>query len=284
MDRRWTVSEIGGWPCDRCALIGMVHLGALPGSHGWRTPVRALRDAALRDAEALLQGGCDAVLVENMNDAPYLRGRVRPETVAAFAVCAEAVAGLGAPMGVQVLAGAYAETLGVAVATGAAFLRVEAFAWAHVADEGWMDACAGELLRARRSLGAEVGIAADVQKKHAAHAVTADLSLTELAEGTAFCGADVLVITGQSTGRPTAAADVAQARAAGLPVWVGSGVGLSDARSLAKLADALIVGSSLKVDGDWHNPVDRDRVRALVRVLREDRAGDDGGEADPRPR
>jgi membrane complex biogenesis BtpA family protein len=230
--------------------------------------VRALRDAALRDAEALLAGGCDAVLVENMNDAPYLRGQVRPETVAAFAICAEAVAGLGAPVGVQVLAGAYAETLGVAVAVEAAFLRVEAFAWAHVADEGWMDACAGELLRARRALGVRVGVAADVQKKHAAHAVTADLTLAELAEGTAFCGADVLVVTGQATGRPTAVGDVVEAKRAGLPVWVGSGVGLTDARALAEVADAVIVGSSLKVDGDWRNAVDRARVRALVEAMR----------------
>jgi membrane complex biogenesis BtpA family protein len=164
------------------------------------------------------------------------------------------------------LAAANLEALGVAVATGAAFIRVEGFAWAHVADEGWIDASAGALLRARKALGSSVAIVADVQKKHASHAVTADLSLADLAVGTAFCGADAVVVTGASTGRPTSVADVEAARAAGLPVWVGSGVTTRDADQLAQRAQALIVGTSLKANADWREPVDVSRVRAIRRT------------------
>ena len=164
----------------RCALIGMVHLRALPGSPGWDGDMTGLLAAATSDAEALLSGGCDALIVENMGDLPYLRGRVEPETVAAMAMATHAVVRRGAPTGVQVLAGANREALGVAVAAGAHFLRVEAFAYGHVADEGWLEACAGELLRARRTLGSGLSIWADVQKKHAAHALTADLSIAPL--------------------------------------------------------------------------------------------------------
>jgi hypothetical protein len=224
-------------------------------------------DAAQRDAERLLEGGCDALLVENMGDLPYLGGWALPETVAAMALATGLVASMGAPVGVQLLAGANREALGVAAAAGASFLRVEGFAYAHVADEGWIDACAGELLRARRALGAAIAIWADVRKKHAAHAVTADLSLAELARGTAFCGADAVVITGTATGQPTAAADVEAARAAGLPVVVGSGVNEHDAGQLAGIADALIVGSSLKEGGDWRMPVATERVKRLREVM-----------------
>ncbi|MGE0713528.1 MAG: BtpA/SgcQ family protein [Planctomycetota bacterium] len=242
----------------------MVHLLPLPGSPRAATPVAEVVAAARRDGEALLAGGCDALLVENMGDVPYLRGRVEPETVAAAALATRAVVELGAPTGLQLLAGANREALGVAVATGARFLRVEAFAYAHVADEGWLEACAGELLRARRALGAgEVAVWADVQKKHAAHAVTADLDVAALAEGAAFCGADALVITGQHTGAPTALADVQAARTAGLPVAVGSGVTPRDAGALAAAADALIVGSWIKEQGDWRRHVDPARVREL---------------------
>jgi membrane complex biogenesis BtpA family protein len=254
---------------DRCALVGMVHLRPLPGSPGWRGSMDEVVDAARRDAEALLAGGCDALLVENMGDVPYLRGRVAPATVAAMAVATRRVVGLGAPVGVQVLAAANREALGVAVAAGATFLRVEAFAYAHVADEGWLDACAGELVRDRAALGAEVAFWADVRKKHAAHAVTADLDLAELAKGTAFCGADALIVTGVATGRPTAAQDVDAARAAGLPVAVGSGVTPEDAPALAARADALIVGSWLKRGGDWRAEVDPDRVRRLRAAMEE---------------
>ena len=141
---------------DRCALVGMVHLLPLPGSPRWGGDRAAVSDAAVRDAEALLEGGCDALIVENMGDVPYLRGEVPPWTVAAMALATERVvqrAG-SVPVGVQVLAAANREALGVAVACGARFLRVEGFAFAHVADEGWIDACAGQLLRARKALGA----------------------------------------------------------------------------------------------------------------------------------
>ncbi len=261
--------SLAGLPTLRCALIGMVHLLPLPGSPRWGGSLQAIRDAARRDADALLEGGCDALLVENMHDVPYLRGHVAPETVAAFAVAAADLVALGAPLGLQILAAANREALGVAAAVGAAFVRVEGFAYAHVADEGWIDACAGDLLRARRSLGAEdaVAVVADVHKKHASHAVTADLSLAEVARGTAFCGADALVVTGRSTGQPTAPSDVEAARSGGVPVWVGSGVTTRDAAALAARAQALIVGSSLKAGGDWKNPVEVVRVRAIRRAM-----------------
>ncbi len=252
---------------DRCALVGMVHLNPLPGSPGWAGSMEAVLDAAMRDAEALMLGGCDAILVENMGDVPYLKGRVAPETVAAATLAVASVVDLGLPVGVQLLAGANREALGVAAAAGAHFIRVEGFAYAHVADEGWIDACAGELLRARSALGAQVAVWADVQKKHAAHAVTGDLSLGALACGAAFCGADALIVTGSSTGQPTDPGAVADAKAAGLPVAVGSGVSDLDAGELSRVADALIVGSFLKVDGHWRSPVDVERVRALRGVM-----------------
>ena len=252
---------------DRCALVGMVHLAPLPGSPGWGGSMADVVSAARRDAEALVSGGVDAILVENMGDVPYLRGRVDPETVAAFAVATAPLAGLGKPLGVQVLAGANREALGVAIACGASFVRVEAFAYAHVADEGLLQASAAELLRARKALGADVAVWADVQKKHSAHAITADLSLAELAHGSAFCGADALIVTGRSTGQATALSDVEAAKGAGLPVAVGSGVTPDDAGALAAMADALIVGSYLKRHGDWRNPVEVDRVRAVRDAL-----------------
>lgn len=254
---------------DRCALIGMVHFGPLPGSPSWDAErgLGPVIDEARRDAERLLEGGCDALIVENMGDVPYLPGRVEPETVAAAALATQAVVACGAPTGVQLLAGANREALGVCVATGASFIRAEAFAYAHVADEGLLNACAGELLRVRRGLGADVAVWADVQKKHAAHALTGDLDLESLAKGAAFCGADALIVTGKHTGGPTSLDDVHAARVAGLPVVVGSGVTPADAGPLGQVADALIVGSWLKEQGDWRRPVDVERVREVRAAL-----------------
>ena len=53
------------------------------------------------------------------------------------------------------------------MATGGSFIRAEGFVYSHIGDEGWLDSCAGELLRYRRSIGAEeVGILTDIKKKH----------------------------------------------------------------------------------------------------------------------
>jgi len=250
-----------------CALIGMVHLPPLPGSPGWGGSLETVIGAARRDAERLVQGGCHGLLVENMGDVPYLKGEVPPETVAAMTIATQAVVAFGLPVGVQVLAAANREALGVAVTTGASFIRVEGFAYAHVADEGWIDACAGELLRTRAHLGAEVAIWADVQKKHSAHAVTADLDLSELAHGAIFCGADALIVTGSRTGQSPSQTDVRAVAGHGCPTVIGSGVTPENIRDYAAMVDAVVVGSALKVDGDWRQPVDLNRVRALSTAL-----------------
>jgi membrane complex biogenesis BtpA family protein len=252
---------------EGCALIGMVHLLPLPGSPRWAGSMQAVLDAARRDAAALAEGGCDALLVENMHDLPYLKGELAPETVAAAALATQAVVALGLPTGLQLLAAANRQALGVAAVCGASFVRVEGFAYAHVADEGWIDACAGPLLRARRDLGAQVQIWADVQKKHAAHAVTGDLGIADLAHGAAFCGADALIITGKATGAPTDADDLREAAHAGLPLCVGSGVTERDLAMLAPRCQGVIVGSWIKDNGDWRAPVNVARVQRLRAIL-----------------
>ena len=219
------------------------------------------------DAALLIEGGCDGILVENMGDVPYLNGGVYPETVAAMSVAAHAVTQLGRPTGIQVLAAANREALGIALASGAAFIRVEGFAYAHVADEGWIDASAGELLRARSNLGSDVEIWADVQKKHSAHAITADLDLGEWVHGAAFCGADTVIITGSRTGMAPNLEDVRAAVGHGCRVAVGSGVTCQNVEAYAPWADAVIVGSALKRDGHWKNTVELDRVKAMRQAL-----------------
>ena len=47
----------------------------------------------------------------------------------------------------QILASNNKQAIAVALASGLQFVRVEGFVYGHVADEGYTDACAGELLR-----------------------------------------------------------------------------------------------------------------------------------------
>jgi len=252
----------------------MVHVGALPGSPGAGRPVRELATEAMREAAALREAGFDAVIVENMHDRPYVNGPHAPATVAAMtAVCAAVRREMGDafPIGVQILSRGEREAMAVAHATGCQFIRCEAFVFSHVADEGLMaDAAAGPLLRDRAALGAgHVKVFADIQKKHASHAITCDLDVAELAKAAEFFLADGVIVTGVATGRPAEEDDVRDARrAVSIPVLVGSGVTPENARGLLQHAHALIVGSWIKKGGVWHAPVDAARARELVAAAR----------------
>jgi membrane complex biogenesis BtpA family protein len=255
---------------NRKSLIGMIHVGALPGTPRCTRPLESVVRQAGAESGQLAAAGFDALLIENMHDVPYLNGAVGPEIVAGMTAVGLAVRGTASlPLGVQILAGANREALAVAQACGAEFVRVENFTYAHVADEGLMPvASAGPLLRYRRQIGAEqVRIFADVKKKHAAHAVTADVSLPEAARTTEFFGADGVVVTGIATGRPTDPADVQTVKeVVSIPVIVGSGVTPENLPELWPHADAFIVGSHLKRDGRWFNELDAGRVGRFMQA------------------
>jgi predicted TIM-barrel enzyme len=112
-------------------------------------------------------------------------------------------------------------------------------------------------------------ILADIQKKHASHAITDDLSLADLAHGAEFFGADGLIVTGSVTGQPADPLDVEVARrATRLPIVVGSGVTPDSVETLFRHADALIVGTAIKHDAHWSNAVDPIRAQKMVEAAR----------------
>ncbi len=255
------------------AIVAMIHVGALPGTPRSGTDVGRLCQQAAREAELYTRAGVDGLMIENMHDVPYLCEQVGPEIVASMTAVGLAVrAASDRPLGVQVLAAANREALAVAQACGAAFVRVENFAYAHVADEGLMaTAQAGPLLRYRRQIGAQhVRIIADVKKKHSSHAITADVDLVEAARTAEFCGAEGIVVTGSATGRPTDPDELRAVRSAvGVPVWVGSGVTPDNLPLLWPHADVLIVGSYFKREGRWFNEPDARRVERLLAAAAE---------------
>lgn len=263
----------------RPALIGVIHVGALPGTPRASQPVDALSAAAAEEARVLESGGVDAIIIENMHDLPYLRRRVGPEIVAGMTAISARVRGATKlPLGIQVLAGANRAALAVAHAADCQFIRAEGFVFAHVADEGLMaEADAGKLLRYRRMISAEhVAIIADVKKKHGSHAITADVDLAETAKAAAWFGADGVVVTGTATGEPTSPTDVAAVQKAvgvksgferPVAVFVGSGVTPENVSEVAPHADGLIVGSYFKRDGHWGNAPDVDRILRVAAIV-----------------
>ena len=104
------------------ALIGMVHVGALPATPDSRLGVAGLIAHAVADARALREAGFDGIIIENMHDAPYVHGRKGPETVAYMSLIGAAVTQALAetrtacPIGVQILSGGNHEAMAIALA------------------------------------------------------------------------------------------------------------------------------------------------------------------------
>jgi len=249
------------------ALIGVLHAQALPGTPASALGVQAIADAAVAEAELYAAAGFHGLILENMHDRPYLKGgAVGPEIVASMSVIAAAVhQAVPLPLGVQVLAGANRAALAIAHAAGAAFVRVEGYVFAHVADEGVIESSAGDLLRYRRAIGAEnVLVFADIKKKHSAHAITADVDIVETAKAAEFFSVDGVIVSGPATGSPADPAEVdAVSAAVGVPVLIGSGIA---PENIARYrgAGAFIVGSSVKEGGLWSGRLDAARTRAIV--------------------
>ncbi len=250
-------------------LIGMIHLRALPGSPGWEGSLAAVVERAVEDAAALESAGFDGVLVENYNDVPFYPERVPAETVAAMAVCVrEVTRATRLPVGINVLRNDGPSALGIAVATGARFVRINVHTGVMATDQGLLTGKAHETIRLRARLNAEVAIFADVWVKHAAPFPGTELQ--QAAEDLYYRGlADALVVTGSGTGKPTdlARVDLLKRALPAAPLFIGSGISAETASEALAIADGAIVGSAIAHNGIAGRGIDPQRAAALIAAI-----------------
>lgn len=253
-------------------VIGMIHISALPGTPNHKGSVKQIIEQTKREALIYKENGIDAIAIENMHDVPYLNRNVGPEVTSLMSIIGYEIKNLtGLPCGIQILAGANNDALAAAHSAGLDFVRAEGFVFAHVADEGIIESDAGELLRYRKQIGAEnILIFTDIKKKHSSHSITTDTDITETAKAAQFFLSDGIIITGSSTG---CEADINEAVKVkdeiNIPVIIGSGITAENIEKYLSAADAFIVGSSLKKNGNWMNQVDADRVKEFRKKVNE---------------
>src|SRR5438874_2152843 len=68
------------------ALIGVIHVAALPGTPGSSRSVAEIATAAVAEARVYAAAGFHGLVIENTHDRPYLKGAVGSEITAAMAV------------------------------------------------------------------------------------------------------------------------------------------------------------------------------------------------------
>ncbi len=249
-------------------IIGMIHVPALPGTPENKLSSEEIIAKCICEAEIYKKYGLTTLMIENMHDIPYTKN-IGPEIITLMSIIGREIKKLGLYCGIQILAAANKEAIATAKASGMDFIRAEGFVYAHVADEGYIESCAGDLLRYRKSISAEnVLIFTDVKKKHSSHAITSDVSIAETAHTAEFFLSDGVIVTGVSTGTEADLEEVKQVKSTvHIPVLIGSGISTENLKNYYNHSDIFIVGSYLKKNGYWKNELDEERIASLMDEL-----------------
>jgi hypothetical protein len=255
-------------------LIGVIHLGPLPGSPGYRGGLQPMIESAAGDARIMAGAGFDGLIVENYGDIPFLRDRVGPETVAAMAVAASEIKkAVRIPVGINVLRNDAGAALAIAGVCGCQFVRVNVLVGAFVTSEGMVEGRPGEVSRLRRAIAPDALILADTMVKHANPVVPTALG-EDVLDVVERGRADAVIVTGPRTGRPPSGDDIEVVRASlkgaclDRPILVGSGVDPSNAEDFLRLGDGLIVGSYIRRDGRAGEDVLSERAVEMGEIKR----------------
>ena len=258
-------------------IIPTLHLLSLPGAPFYDgMPIDDIVQYTMDEVEDLVECGVDGFIVENHGDIPFVKPERFPdETIAAMAVVGREVSKVckkhKLALGVNCLANAAIPALSIAKAIDADFIRVNQFVNAYVANEGFVEGLAGEILRYRKNIkGEDIAIFADAHVKHGSHAIVADRSIEEQAKDVLFFAGDALICTGQRTGDAPTDEELRTIKCRDdVPVLVGSGMTPDNVDRILSVADGGSVASYFKKDGVWYNKVEKDRARRFMDKVRE---------------
>jgi membrane complex biogenesis BtpA family protein len=250
-------------------IIGMAHFPPLPGfplyddSRGTDYITRRIRD----DVKNLQDGGVDYIMFCNENDRPY-KLKADYTTVAVMGrTIGEISKEIKVPFGVDILWDPIA-AISVAKATKASFIR-EIVTGTYVSDMGLWNTNVGELYRYRKLIDAgNIAIFFNISAEFAYNLDRRPLE--EIAGSVVFSSlADVILVSGPKTGTPPSVEVIERVKekVKDVPVFVNTGLNMENARELLKVADGAIVGTSLKKNGVTWEPVGKERVKKLMKVV-----------------
>ncbi|MBI5913173.1 BtpA/SgcQ family protein [Candidatus Azambacteria bacterium] len=258
---------------EKGVIVGAIHFPPLLGFSEF-PGFEIARLNALKDLEAFVHGGADAIVFENNYDIPHTEF-VGPEICASMLLLgAEIKKATTLPVGISVLWNDYKTALSIAKVLDLQFIRIPVFVDTVKTSYGIIEGKHEEIMAYRKNIQAErIALFTDIHVKHA-ETVSA-FSIIESAQRAITRGSDGLIVTGKWTGNAPTLAELKSIReaVADFPVICGSGVDSKNIHELFECADGAIVSTSLKegvrkqgeinVKG-YEQRIDEERVRELV--------------------
>jgi membrane complex biogenesis BtpA family protein len=252
-------------------VIAMAHFPALPGTPRYESSlgVDGIIEKMRQDIHHLLEGGVDSIMFCNEDDRPY-RLKADFEAVAVMTRVITELHPKDRPFGVDFLWDPKA-ALAMAKATGAAFIR-EVVTGVYESDMGLWAPDAGAHYRYRTQIDAEnVAVFANITPEFASP--LGNRTVYQRAKSAVVSSlVDAILIAGPMAGAEPELSLVEEAKKAvggEVPVILNTGARADNIQQFLKIADGVIVGSNLKVDGHTWNSVDPERVRAFMAAVNE---------------
>ena len=248
-------------------IIGMVHLLPLPGSPKYGGSIEEIREQAINDVKALLNGGIRSIIIENFNDNPY-DDCIDDFSFAVMAIIASEIKNtFDCKIGINIHFNDVEKEFALAYAIDADFVRVEVFIDNRVGIQGIITAKCRKVIEMKNRYNIKAKIMADIDVKHTTALVKENID--ELAYRAIAEGADAIILTGTKTGENPEIGEVKRIReiVGDFPIVVGSGINSKTVKQYLKYANGAIVGSSIKIDGNVRNPVCQVRTKELLESL-----------------
>jgi len=226
-------------------ILGMIHLA------GDKPVKRALEELAIFEEE-----GVDGAIIENYHGTIW-------NVIETFKETQKNKTKL--VLGVNILPDRFYQSFPLANRYGADFVQLDYVAGTY--QEGSFDLKSYEKFKA---LYPEIIVLGGVWPKYY-HPIKGSNLEEDLKTG--YQRAEAIVVTGAGTGKETPLDKIIRFREVlgEHPLVIGAGLTSENAYQQLCLADGAIVGTSLKVGDDTHNPVDKQRVRDLMAVVKEAR-------------
>lgn len=251
-------------------IISMLHLDALPGDPMYMqgSGMEAIVAHAREDLRALQAGGVDGILFSNEFSLPYERKMSFVTPAAMARVIGELMSEIKVPFGVDCISDGLA-TLELAAAVGADFVR-GTFCGVYVGDGGLYDNDFSKLLRRKAALPlSKLRMLYFINPESDRNLDTRPLA--DIAKSTIFkAHPDGLCISASAAGQDVDDQLIDQVKTAAPDVVVLCNTGCRKDTIIKKLstADAAVVGTTFKINGEFSARVDQDRVEEFMKVVK----------------
>ena len=257
----------------RKPVIGMMHIQPMPGSYNYDADkgLDSIVEAAVKDIETYQAAGFDGLLFCNESDMPFSIGVEHITPAAMVAVISKLESVMKIPFGTDVIMDNKA-AIAVAAVTGGRFVR-GIFTNAYVSEMGILDTDgAADIMHKKQIHADDVAIFARVSQGLASPLVERSLKL--LTYGAIWSAlADAVVVTGLAPGDTVSVEAIEEAKeAAGdIPIVASNGIDYDNVGKIMQYADAVIIGTRLKVDNVTLKPVSKEKASHFMDAVQKAR-------------